>query len=50
MNNNVMDIAFIAAKIALIKEEKARMMVGGAMTILDGISLLIDAFSGMNRR
>lgn len=108
-----MDVAFIAAKIAAIKDEKARMMVGGVsivynivqierfrqmivelsqicnyivskaqligsytqeeynlaiecqrqieecnqqiskygtMTILDGISLLIDAFSGMNRR
>ena len=113
MNNNIIDIAFIAAKIASIKDEKARMMVGGAsivyniaqvarfrqmivelsqicnyivlkaqligsytqeeynlakecqrqiqecnqqiakhgtMTMLDGISLLIDAFSGMNRR
>lgn len=113
MNNNVMDMAFIAAKLASIKNEKARMMVGGAsivyniaqierfrrmivelsqicnyivskaqligsytqeeynlaiecqrqieecnhqiakhgtMTILDGISLLIDAFSGMNKR
>jgi hypothetical protein len=113
MNNNVMDVAFIAAKIASIRDEKARMMVGGAsivynavqiaryrqmivelsqicnyivskaqligsytqeeynlaiecqkqieecnkqiakygtMTILDGISLLIDAFSGMNKR
>lgn len=113
MNNNVMDVAFIAAKLALIKDEKARMIVGGAsivyniaqierfrrmivelsqicnyivskaqligsytqeeynlaiesqrqieecnqqiskygtMTMLDGISLLIDAFSGMNKR
>ena len=113
MNNNIMDVAFIAAKIASIKDEKARMMVGGAsmvyniaqiarfrqmivelsqicnyivmkarvigsytqdeynlsvecqkqieecnrqiakhgtMTMLDGISLLIDAFSGMNKR
>lgn len=48
--NNIMDVTFIAAKIASIKDEKARMMVGGAMIILDGISLLIDMFSGMNRR
>lgn len=34
MNNNIIDIAFIAAKIASIKDEKARMMVGGAMTII----------------
>ena len=108
-----MDVAFIAAKIASIKDEKARMMVEGASivyniaqvarfrqmivelsqicnyivskaeligsytqeeynlaiecqkqilecnkqiakhgtkTMLDGISLIIDAFSGMNRR
>ena len=113
MNNNIIDIAFIAAKIASIKDEKARMMVGsasivydiaqiarfrqmivelsqicnyivlkaqligsytqeeynlaiecqrqiqecnqqiakhGTMTMLDGISLLIDAFNGINRR
>ena len=30
MNNNVIDVTFIAAKIAAIKNEKARMIVGGA--------------------
>ena len=113
MNNNIIDIAFIASKIASIRDEKTWMMgVGasivynavqvarycqmivelsqicnyivlkaqligsytqeeynlaiecqrqiqecnqqiakhGTMTMLDGISLLIDAFSGMNRR
>ena len=50
MNNNIIDVAFIAAKIASIKDEKARMMVGVAMTILEGISLHIDVFSEMNRR
>lgn len=33
MNNNVMDVAFIAAKIATIKDEKARMMVGGVSIV-----------------
>ncbi|WP_055095778.1 MULTISPECIES: hypothetical protein [Bacteroidales] len=113
MNNNAIDIAFIATKIAAIKDEKARMIVGGAslvynasqmaryrsmivelsqicsyivskaqiigsytqdeynlavecqrqieecnqqiakhgtMTIIDGISLLIDAFNNLSRR
>lgn len=113
MNNNVIDITFIAAKIAVIKNEKAKMIVGGAslaynvaqiarfrsmivefsqicnyivykaqiigsytqeeyslalecqrqieecnqqiakhgtMTIIDGISLLIDALGNLNRR
>ena len=113
MNNTVIDVAFIAAKLATIKNEKARMIVGGAslaynvvqiarfrsmivelsqicnyivskaqiiglytqeeynlavdcqrqieecyqqitkhgtMTVIDGISLLIDAFSNLNRR
>ena len=113
MNNNIIDVALIAAKIASIRDEKARIMVGGAsivynavqvaryrqmivelsqicnyivskaqligsytqeeynlakecqrqiqecnqqiakhgtMTMLDGISLLIEAFSGMNKR
>ena len=30
MNNSVIDVAFIAAKVAAIKDEKARMIVGGA--------------------
>lgn len=30
MNNTVIDVAFIAAKLAAIKNEKARMIVGGA--------------------
>ena len=100
MNNSVIDVAFIAAKVAAIKNEKARMIVGGAslvynvaqicnyivskaqiigsytieeynlavecqrqieechqqiakhgtMTVIDGISLLIDAFNNLNRR
>ena len=113
MNNNAIDIAFIATKIAAIKDERARMIVGGAslvynasqmaryrsmivelsqicsyivskaqiigsytqdeynlavecqrqieecnqqiakhgtMTIIDGISLLIDAFNNLSRR
>ena len=113
MNNSAIDIAFIATKIAAIKDEKARMIVGGAslvynasqmaryrsmivelsqicsyivskaqiigsytqdeynlavecqrqieecnqqiakhgtMTIIDGISLLIDAFNNLSRR
>ena len=113
MNNSVIDVAFFAAKVATIKNEKARMIVGGAslvynvaqiarfrsmivelsqicnyivskaqiigsytqeeynlavdcqrqieecyqqiakygtMTVIDGISLLIDAFSNLNRR
>ncbi|MBO5921463.1 MAG: hypothetical protein J6Q48_03650 [Bacteroidaceae bacterium] len=29
MNNSVIDVAFIAAKVAAIKDEKARMIVGG---------------------
>ena len=28
MNNSVIDVAFIAAKVAAIKDEKARMIVG----------------------
>ena len=31
MNNSVIDVAFIAAKVAAIKDEKARMIVGGAI-------------------
>ena len=113
MNNSVIDVAFIAAKVAAIKNEKARMIVGGAslvynvaqitrfrsmivelsqicnyivskaqiigsytldeynlavecqrqieechqqiakhetMTVIDGISLLIDAFNNLSRR
>ena len=33
MNNNAIDIAFIATKIAAIKDEKARMIVGGASLV-----------------
>lgn len=33
MNNSVIDVAFIAAKVAAIKDEKARMIVGGASLV-----------------
>ena len=33
MNNSVIDVAFIAAKVAAIKNEKARMIVGGASLV-----------------
>lgn len=33
MNNSVIDVAFIAAKVAAIKNEKARMAVGGASLV-----------------
>ena len=33
MNNSVIDVAFIAAKVAAIRDEKARMFVGGASLV-----------------
>ena len=33
MNNSVIDVAFIAAKVAAIRDEKARMIVGGASLV-----------------
>ena len=91
--NEVIDLAFIAAKVAAMRDEKARMIVEfsqlcnyivcvarfrgyctqeeyniviecqqhiedcnrqiakhGTMTIIDGISLLIDGLSSLNRR
>ena len=39
MNNYVIDIAFIAAKVAAIKNEKARMIVGGASLVYNVISV-----------
>ena len=33
MNNSVIDVAFIAAKVATIKNEKAKMIVGGASLV-----------------
>ena len=33
MNNTVIDVAFIAAKVAAIRNEKARMIVGGASLV-----------------
>lgn len=33
MNNSVIDVAFIAAKVAAIKNEKARMIVGGVSLV-----------------
>ena len=33
MNDSVIDVAFIAAKVAAIKNEKARMIVGGASLV-----------------
>ena len=33
MNNSVIDVAFIAAKVAALKDEKARMIVGGVSLV-----------------
>ena len=33
MNNTMIDVAFIAAKVAAIRNEKARMIVGGASLV-----------------
>ena len=39
MNNNVIDVTFIAAKIAAIKNEKARMIVGGASLLYNSVQI-----------
>ena len=36
MNNSVIDVAFIAAKVAAIKDEKARMIVGCVIRTMVG--------------
>ena len=39
MNNNIIDVAFIAAKISAIKNEKARMIVGGASLVYNMVQI-----------
>ncbi len=39
MNNNVIDVTFIAAKIAAIKNEKARMIVGSASLLYNSVQI-----------
>lgn len=39
MNNNIIDVALIAAKIASIRDEKARMMVVGASIVYNAVQI-----------